>query len=155
MEAEYIAFTYDGESESGYRYSHGNRTCGYGATPNCYSAEKGQPQELYRLSGAAAQKQAWTSEFHRMNTDQQRLIAAVFPDVMTRDNLKPPKTIYEIAVAKIHKAGLTRVCPRCGGTGNFSYNQIDGTRCFKCGGRKYTLPRITNNFLAEVKRTLQ
>jgi hypothetical protein len=26
------------------------------------------------------------------------------------------------------------VCGRCGGTGNYSYNQIDGTRCFGCGG---------------------
>lgn len=25
-------------------------------------------------------------------------------------------------------------CSRCGGSGNYSYNQIDGTRCFKCRG---------------------
>jgi len=25
-------------------------------------------------------------------------------------------------------------CPRCGGSGNYSYNQIDGTRCYGCNG---------------------
>ena len=25
-------------------------------------------------------------------------------------------------------------CPRCGGSGHYSYNQIDGTRCYGCGG---------------------
>lgn len=25
-------------------------------------------------------------------------------------------------------------CPRCGGSGHYSYNPMDGTRCFKCGG---------------------
>lgn len=27
------------------------------------------------------------------------------------------------------------VCPRCGGSGNYSYNQMDGTRCYGCNGR--------------------
>lgn len=32
------------------------------------------------------------------------------------------------------------VCSRCCGTGNYSFNPINGTRCFGCGGRghKYT-----------------
>lgn len=30
----------------------------------------------------------------------------------------------------------TETCSRCGGTGHYSYNQIDGTRCFKCSGAK-------------------
>lgn len=25
-------------------------------------------------------------------------------------------------------------CPRCGGSGRYSYNQIDGSRCYGCGG---------------------
>ena len=25
-------------------------------------------------------------------------------------------------------------CPRCGGSGHYSYNQMDGTRCYGCGG---------------------
>ena len=27
-------------------------------------------------------------------------------------------------------------CSRCGGTGNYSWNAINGTRCFKCRGAK-------------------
>ena len=29
---------------------------------------------------------------------------------------------------------LRGTCPRCGGSGHYSYNPMDGTRCFKCGG---------------------
>ena len=28
------------------------------------------------------------------------------------------------------------VCGRCGGSGQFSYNQIDGSRCYGCDGKK-------------------
>ncbi len=28
----------------------------------------------------------------------------------------------------------TKVCTRCGGTGSYSYNLKDGTRCYGCGG---------------------
>lgn len=28
----------------------------------------------------------------------------------------------------------TEVCHRCGGTGNYSYNQVDGTVCYGCSG---------------------
>lgn len=27
-----------------------------------------------------------------------------------------------------------KVCPRCGGTGHYSYNPMYGTMCFKCEG---------------------
>lgn len=34
----------------------------------------------------------------------------------------------------------TVVCGRCGGSGHYSFNMIDGTRCYGCGGggKKYT-----------------
>ena len=35
----------------------------------------------------------------------------------------------------------TEACSRCGGSGHYSYNQISGTRCFKCGGGKTQLTR--------------
>jgi ribosomal protein L40E len=31
------------------------------------------------------------------------------------------------------------VCSRCGGTGHYSYNQVDGSKCFKCHGSKTKL----------------
>jgi len=29
-----------------------------------------------------------------------------------------------------------KVCSRCGGSGQYSFNQIDGSRCYGCGGEK-------------------
>ena len=34
------------------------------------------------------------------------------------------------------------VCPRCGATGHYSYNPLDGTRCFKCNGNKYIIQKV-------------
>ena len=31
------------------------------------------------------------------------------------------------------------VCSRCGGTGHYSYNEVNGSKCFKCRGSKATL----------------
>lgn len=33
-------------------------------------------------------------------------------------------------------------CPRCGATGHYSYNPMDGTRCFKCNGSKYIIQEV-------------
>ena len=30
-----------------------------------------------------------------------------------------------------------RICSRCSGSGNHSYNPMDGTTCFKCNGLGY------------------
>lgn len=35
----------------------------------------------------------------------------------------------------------TTDCTRCAGTGNYSYNPMHGTRCFKCAGRKVQISR--------------
>lgn len=35
----------------------------------------------------------------------------------------------------------TETCSRCGGSGHYSYNQLTGTRCFKCDGAKITLTK--------------
>lgn len=34
-----------------------------------------------------------------------------------------------------------QVCTRCGGSGQFSYNAIDGSRCYGCGGSGQQLTR--------------
>jgi hypothetical protein len=33
------------------------------------------------------------------------------------------------------------VCTRCGGCGNYSWNAMTGSRCFKCGGRGRTMTK--------------
>lgn len=32
------------------------------------------------------------------------------------------------------RAICVKTCPRCGGTGHYSYNPMYGTMCFKCEG---------------------
>jgi predicted nucleic acid-binding Zn-ribbon protein len=38
----------------------------------------------------------------------------------------------------------TKTCTRCGGSGQYSFNMIDGTRCYGCGGtgRKYASKKV-------------
>ena len=33
-------------------------------------------------------------------------------------------------------------CPRCGATGHYSYNQMDGTRCYGCMGSKFVTKKV-------------
>lgn len=33
-------------------------------------------------------------------------------------------------------------CPRCGGSGHFSYNSLDGTMCYGCRGAKYVINEV-------------
>lgn len=33
-------------------------------------------------------------------------------------------------------------CPRCGATGHYSYNQMDGTRCYGCMGNKFVTKKV-------------
>ncbi|MFQ9249245.1 MAG: hypothetical protein ACLR3R_18510 [Clostridium paraputrificum] len=41
-------------------------------------------------------------------------------------------------------------CKRCGGTGHFSYNPVDGTKCYGCGGTGYQ--RIERRILTEKEK---
>lgn len=34
------------------------------------------------------------------------------------------------------------VCPRCGGSGHYSYNQMDGTRCYGCNGSGISIQKV-------------
>lgn len=34
------------------------------------------------------------------------------------------------------------VCPRCGGSGHYSYNSLDGTRCYGCGGSGISIQNV-------------
>lgn len=37
--------------------------------------------------------------------------------------------------------GICKTCTRCGGSGRYSYNQIDGSRCYGCNGHGQQLPK--------------
>lgn len=47
------------------------------------------------------------------------------------------------------------VCTRCGGTGEYSFNYRDGTRCFKCGGSKYLAPKVSKRIYAELEQLVE
>ena len=34
------------------------------------------------------------------------------------------------------------VCPRCGGSGHYSYNEMDGTRCYGCNGSGISIQKV-------------
>lgn len=47
-------------------------------------------------------------------------------------------------------------CTRCGGSGRYSYNQITGDRCFKCGGKGTQMTkrgRAVNDWIREQTAT--
>lgn len=43
--------------------------------------------------------------------------------------------------ARVLRMKLGDCCGRCGGSGNYSYNQMDGTRCFGCAGAGNVMPK--------------
>ena len=51
------------------------------------------------------------------------------------------KTTEGNALKRAHAMKLTPVCGRCGGCGQYSFNQVDGTRCYGCAGVGHVLPR--------------
>lgn len=54
-----------------------------------------------------------------------------------------------VAVSRLVALGYTVTCSRCGGGGRYSWNAIDGDRCFRCGGAGKTLQRITAEVVAQ------
>lgn len=53
------------------------------------------------------------------------------------------------AIARLCALGYTEVCGRCGGGGRYSWNAIDGDKCFGCGGSGKRLAKITAATVAE------
>lgn len=50
---------------------------------------------------------------------------------------------------------LARTCGRCGGSGSFSYNPKDGTRCYGCGGGGKVAQKLTATLLTEVRTAVE
>lgn len=61
------------------------------------------------------------------------------------------KTTVDNVSNRVIKMGLGDGCDRCGGTGEYSFNPMYGTRCFKCGGNRC----IISNSAAGWKRILK
>lgn len=47
--------------------------------------------------------------------------------------------------------GHGNVCGRCYGSGNYSFNMINGTTCFGCGGTGYVAAKLTDKLYADLE----
>jgi len=97
---------------------------------------------------------AWNSEKPLI----QEYILTMIPELQQRisngnvQNLSV-NHLLKVANQRLYKMGYTKTCPRCGGTGNYSFNQMYGTTCFKCGGKKIVLQTVTKKLIAQIKKS--
>lgn len=54
-----------------------------------------------------------------------------------------PDKVDRIVQARLIGLGHGRVCDRCGGSGHYSFNAIDGTTCFGCRGGGHVAQKLT------------
>lgn len=97
----------------------------------------------------------WTASWTGLKADERELVLAIFPDLLERDQatLKHGHKLVDAAKATLIKRGKIApvTCGRCGGCGQYSYNQIDGTVCYGCGGSGKKYP-ATRDALAAARR---
>jgi hypothetical protein len=51
-------------------------------------------------------------------------------------NIPAGKHLIDVVRARLFGIGVRDTCGRCGGSGHYSFNQRDGTRCFGCSGHQ-------------------
>jgi hypothetical protein len=90
-------------------------------------------------------RRVWDAEWHALKADDWVLIESVFPGISTRadrETCKAGQRLLSAAKARLVKDGRLEhaTCSRCGGCGRYSYNQIDGDRCFGCNGTGKAVP---------------
>lgn len=57
-------------------------------------------------------------------------------------------TTEEKIPAVLWALGIRQTCGRCGGSGEYSYNQIHGSRCYGCNGRREVAAKLTEETFA-------
>lgn len=62
-----------------------------------------------------------------------------------------PEKKKSVTKARISLLGHKTVCPRCGGSGSFSYNLMDGSRCYGCNGTGNVSTKITPELIAKLQ----
>lgn len=102
--------------------------------------------------GAAAIRKYWEINFYNLTDIDQKLILAVFPNVLKSDKTptkSPTELLYRANHTVIFSFGVK--CSRCGGEGRYP-SKVDDGICHKCGGRGVVLPRLTDKKLAEIAK---
>lgn len=59
------------------------------------------------------------------------------------------------ATSRLAALGYTETCGRCLGSGRYSWNQMDGDRCYGCGGSGKRLVRLTDKLVGEAKARIE
>lgn len=72
---------------------------------------------------------------------------ALNDEAMALFDVKSEKTIQ----TALYALGFRQPCNRCGGSGHYSYNQMTGTICFGCNGKKFVSMKLTRKILDEAK----
>lgn len=83
-------------------------------------------------------------QWEKLEPIQRWMIETAIPEL--NEDIKKRNAadkLLRVAQSRIIKAGFTQTCGRCGGSGNYSYNQIDGTVCYGCRGKKVSIVRMT------------
>lgn len=58
---------------------------------------------------------------------------------------REPAKLAATLAARLAALELGEKCSRCDGSGHYSYNPMDGTKCFRCQGRRYLNPSLTHS----------
>lgn len=87
----------------------------------------------------------WDAVFLARTDDEIALLNAAFGAKIASDErhaLKTADKLVDVAKRQLIKAGKLEAdtCGRCGGSGHYSYNQTDGTKCFGCSGSGKKMP---------------
>ena len=148
--------------KTGYTVSNGVREICKGDTQSAFSVLRyphGTKFDiLEEYTGQEAYTKYWKMEFEELAEEEKEILTTVFPrilkDIEEKENIKMPEKALKAAKANIlknHKE-LVNVCSRCGGSGQYSWNERDGSRCFKCAGNKYIFPKFTKKYIEKVKK---
>lgn len=80
-----------------------------------------------------------TTTAKRMTKKQRALTDAAVALFNTTED-KIPAVLWAL--------GIRQTCGRCGGSGHYSYNQIHGSRCYGCNGRREVAAKLTEETFA-------
>lgn len=98
----------------------------------------------YALRDDEARLFLWKRDWKGLSANNRWMIETALREYKTDEDRMTQRVnnLVARAQARIMKAGFVKVCGRCGGTGRYSYNMIDGTLCYGCRGRKQTVAKL-------------
>ena len=92
-----------------------------------------------------ARRRVWRYGWEKLAKASRKLVEAVHESYLGRvpvERRKPPVELLRRAKAYLVRNNVVaqRDCPRCGGSGHYSYCEAHGTTCFRCNGKGKVAP---------------